>query len=95
MDNKEKVRYSVKEKLEILDEIKPIIDALDNRLHKTGKLQDAVMAMDAVKVSEFLDSCEAAHNKYFERMVISPRKSGKELLGIKQELLEVCKNVYA
>jgi hypothetical protein len=90
-----KLRYSMKEKLEILDTIKPLVEKLDVRLHATAKLPDEVMKLDAVKVNDFLKACEAAHTKYFLRVAINKMKTGKELLAIKQDLESVCKDVYA
>lgn len=90
-----KLRYSMKEKLEILDTIKPLVARLDIRLHCEAKLPGEVMKLDAIKVNEFLEACEAAHAKYFSRVVIHAHKTGNELLAIKEDLAEVCKNVYA
>jgi hypothetical protein len=90
-----KLRYSMKEKLEILDTIKPLVEKLDNRLHATAKLPDEVMKLDAVKVNEFLKACEAAHIKYFTRVVINAKKTDNELLKIKENLELVCREVYA
>ena len=90
-----KKRYSMKEKLGIIDTIKPRIAKLDMRLHGDGKLPEEVMKLDATKVNGFLTACELAHKKYFSRVVINPLKTGKYLLEIKEDLDKVCKEVYA